>query len=101
MFTSVSLVNIHHLIQIQHKKNKKKISFYVENSGFTLLTFIYNIQNVLVCIYHAVEHIPSTYYLITGNCTFICLHPIPPSPTPLFFLLPQKSQLNFGEVSIS
>ena len=47
-----SLVNNHHLIQIQKKTNRKEHFSCDENSGFTVLTtFIYNIEIAVLIIY--------------------------------------------------
>ena len=57
----------HPLSHINTKLNKlKKVLFHHENSGFTPLTFLYNIQPV-TCMYHLVHYI----YLLTGSFWYL------------------------------
>ena len=61
MFAMMSLVNIHHLIYIQNKRKRKKVSCE-ESSGFTL-TFIYT--EVLIIILYITSN---TYLSYTWKC---------------------------------
>ena len=83
IITTIGLVDIHYLIYIQNKRNRKKMFFFLwwEGLGFTLLTFIYN-QSVNY-IYHVVHHTPKvlvyliirSLYLLTVFNQFSLLYP--------------------------
>ena len=85
MFTAISLVNIHHLIQVQNKRKRK-------NGFFVIRTVrIYSLNNFYVAysnyINHIVKCVPSTYLSYNWQFVGLTIFALLPFTDPFIFLL--------------